>query len=117
MIVDRNRKTTLCVRLERAARTQSDKRELKAELAGGDAVDESGPLLGREGQRSNLGSLGVANQVRVRHLGDLNAGAARAPGALDPFRRIDLVHCGLLSRMKSAWPVRYYKANRDAGFR
>ena len=65
----------------------------ETELAGVDARDKGRPLIFGEGQRRHFRPLRVPNQVLVVHLGYLDAGAARAPGAPDPFRRINIVHC------------------------
>ena len=65
----------------------------ETELAGVDARDKGRPLIFGEGKRSHFRPLRVPNQVLVVHLGNLDAGAARTPGAPDPFRRINIVHC------------------------
>ena len=90
----------------------------ETELARVDALDEGRPLLLREGKRRHLRPLRIANQVLVIDLRHLDAGTAGAPGALDPFRRIELVHCGLLSgNVAVDLSVRYYRSMFDSGAR
>src|SRR5690242_1180330 len=80
-----------------ARRATSNGGSLEAELSGVDTGDEGGPFLAGESEGCDLGPLGVADQILIPDLGNLDAGTASAAGALTPFRRTRLIHCGLLS--------------------
>ena len=62
------------------------------EFARLNALDESGPLVGGEGQRSDLRVLRVANENGVRGLCDLDTGVGAAVPAHLPLIRLVDVH-------------------------